>query len=262
MHKRRLMPHPRSTLQRVCAGERSTHQAVHVRVRAGRVLHTRQNRRRRDGRHLRRLRLVAGAVAVQPFRQRLPAMDRRHLQHAVLLRQSRPAEHGEVPVSRRLLEHDVRGTVSGRRRQSVLWRRATGQCNCPVNRRGCSMCSPGWTDDDCSVAYTAPTNGQSAVMAKLTDMGQVHTVDGLHFRLTTIGEYHEFEMHPYVGGNAKMIRCNERFACVTFIALRLGDDTHGYATLSMYVTAELKLEFASYYGYIYIVWVRYSYFPL
>ena len=125
--------------------------------------------------------------------------------------------------------------------------KASGQCHCPVNRRGsdsCSVCSPGWIGDDCSVTYTAPTSGQSTVMAKLTDMGQVHNVDGLHFRLTTIGEYHVFEMHPYVRIDAKMIRCHERFACVTFVALRLGDDTRGYATLSMYVTAELKLEFA------------------
>ena len=125
--------------------------------------------------------------------------------------------------------------------------KATGLCDCPINRRGsnsCSQCSDGWIGDDCSVTYTRPADAQTAVTAKLTDMGQVHTVDGLHFRLTLIGEYHVFEIHPYVRISAKMIRCHERFACVTFVALRLGDDTHGYATLSMYVTAELKLEFS------------------
>ena len=121
----------------------------------------------------------------------------------------------------------------------------TGRCECPENRRGsddCSVCSGGWHGTDCSLTFQS-TVTQARVMAKLTDTGHAHTVDGLHFRLTNVGEYHVLNLLPFVMLQGKLIQCHEHFSCVTFISVRLGDDTHGYSTLTVRVTPDMAFEF-------------------
>ena len=121
----------------------------------------------------------------------------------------------------------------------------TGRCECPENRRGsddCSACSGGWHGTDCSVMFHT-TVTQARVMAKLTDTGHAHTVDGLDFRLTNVGEYHVLNLLPFVMVQGKFIRCHEHFSCVAFISVRLGDDTHGYSTLTVRVTPDMTFDF-------------------
>ena len=122
---------------------------------------------------------------------------------------------------------------------------SSGSCECPVNRRGsddCSACSNGWHGTDCSVMFQS-TATETRVMAKLTDTGHVHTVDGFDFRLTNVGEYHLLNLHPYVMIESKLIRCHECFSCVAFIGVRLGDDRRGFTTLTIHVAPDMTFDF-------------------
>ncbi|KAI0243107.1 hypothetical protein LSAT2_008506 [Lamellibrachia satsuma] len=122
---------------------------------------------------------------------------------------------------------------------------STGSCDCPVNRRGsddCSVCSNGWHGTDCSVMFQS-TATETRVMAKLTDTGHVHTVDGFDFRLTNVGEYHLLNLFPYVMMESKLIRCHQHFSCVAFVGVRLGDDSHGFTTLTVHLTPDMTFEF-------------------
>ena len=122
---------------------------------------------------------------------------------------------------------------------------SSGSCECPMNRRGsddCSVCSNGWHGTDCSVMFQL-TATETRVMAKLTDTGHVHTVDGFDFRLTNVGEYHLLNLFPYVMMESKLIRCHQHFSCVAFIGVRLGDDSRGFTTLTVHLTSDMTFEF-------------------
>ena len=122
---------------------------------------------------------------------------------------------------------------------------STGSCDCPVNRNGsddCSVCSNGWHGTDCSVMFQS-TATETRIMAKITDTGHAHTVDGFDFRLTNVGEYHLLNLQPYVMVQGKLIRCHQYFSCIAFIGIRLGDDRHSFTTLTVHVTPEMTFEF-------------------
>ena len=122
---------------------------------------------------------------------------------------------------------------------------SSGSCECPVNRRGsddCYVCSNGWHGTDCSVMFQS-TATETRVMAKLTDTGHVHTVDGFDFRLTNVGEYHLLNLFPYVMMESKLIRCHQHFSCVAFVGVRLGDDSHGFTTLTVHLKPDMTFEF-------------------
>ncbi len=111
-----------------------------------------------------------------------------------------------------------------------------GTCNCPDNRLGsedCSECSSGWYGEDCLVTYSQPQGSQDKIIGLLSHTSLVHTVHGLGFRVLNTGQYYLLNLNPYIIIQGKLIRCHTTFACMTFLGIRLGDPTYGYATVSL-----------------------------
>ena len=116
----------------------------------------------------------------------------------------------------------------------------TGRCECPVNRRGdedCATCSPGWYGTDCTVTYAPGAAG----LGRLSATAQLRTLSGLTTRVSAEGELLLLALRPFLLLQAKLVRCHAYFSCVAFVAIRLGDDAHGYAEISLHVTSSLVL---------------------
>ena len=101
----------------------------------------------------------------------------------------------------------------------------SGLCTCPINRKGstdCSLCTEGWLGEDCSL--TADVRQRTVGRAHMTATGNVFTLDGLNFLMSSIGQFHLMNINPYMFIQGKLVRCLNSLACTRFIAIRVAND--------------------------------------
>ena len=124
----------------------------------------------------------------------------------------------------------------------------TGSCNCPVNLQGagdCSVCSHGWLSDDCSISENKnqTSSNREAFVAQL---GYMHNLDGLSFLLRNAGEYNMLAVSDNLLIQAKLVGCYHNFTCITFIGIRAGDVTNGFAQFTMQANQQDTTSIAVY----------------
>lgn len=112
----------------------------------------------------------------------------------------------------------------------------TGKCNCPINKMladDCSVCSIGWYGTGCEVAENVVNNTVNVSHAMLSQLGVVYTLDGLLYSVKTQGELLLLAISDNVIIEGKFVTCYQNYSCVPFLAVRIGDDVNGYATVTV-----------------------------
>lgn len=98
----------------------------------------------------------------------------------------------------------------------------SGHCNCELNWRGkldCSVCSPGWSGIDCSIAVST---GHSPTCSGFTG-GHFTTFDGAHFNNFYIGELWLIE-NPSFKSQVRQIPCeNGMSRCINAVGFAYQD---------------------------------------
>ena len=110
----------------------------------------------------------------------------------------------------------------------------TGQCNCPINRLNspdCSECS--WYGSGCEYAENEADGGVSQSIAIAGRIGHIYTLDGLSYTNRAQGEYVLLAVSSNIIIEGKFVTCYQNYTCLPFIAARIGDDSNGYATVTV-----------------------------
>lgn len=110
----------------------------------------------------------------------------------------------------------------------------TGECPCPLNRRGsanCSLCSEDWLGSDCSISENTGVISTMAIAA-VTRLGHHYNLDGLGFMVIDPGEFLMLSVGRTVLIEAKSVSCYSHYTCITFIAIRVGDDENKYTVIT------------------------------
>ena len=110
----------------------------------------------------------------------------------------------------------------------------TGKCNCPINRLNspdCSECS--WYGSGCEYAENEADGGVSDSIAIAGRIGHIYTLDGLSYTNRAQGEFVLLAVSSNVIIEGKFVTCYQNYTCLPFIAARIGDDSNGYATVTV-----------------------------
>ena len=110
----------------------------------------------------------------------------------------------------------------------------TGECNCPINRRrsdDCSVCS--WYGTDCEYSVNEADVSNTELPAIAGRLGHIYTLDGIGYTYKEQGEFVLLAVASNVIIEGKFISCYQNYTCLPFIAARIGDDSNGYATITV-----------------------------
>ncbi|XP_071506024.1 uncharacterized protein [Diadema antillarum] len=116
---------------------------------------------------------------------------------------------------------------------------STGECHCPVNWQGapdCSSCSPGWTGPSCSFALVN-IGVNVRIRISVVGLSYISTFTGVTFRFNGMGEYHllSIAQNRFIL-QAKFVLCFSGLSCMQQVGLVFGDNTHGFARLTISAT--------------------------
>ena len=112
--------------------------------------------------------------------------------------------------------------------------RTTGECNCPVNRlnsEDCSVCS--WYGSGCEFAENEADVSASQSIAVAGRLGHVYTLDGISYTNRAQGEYILLAVSSNIIVEGKFVTCYQNYTCLPFISARIGDNSYGYATVTI-----------------------------
>ena len=110
----------------------------------------------------------------------------------------------------------------------------TGECNCPINRLSsddCSACS--WYGTDCEYSANEADVSFTELPAIAGRLGHIYTLDGLGYTNKEQGEIVLLALASNVIIEGKFVTCYQNYTCLPFIAARIGDDSNGYATITV-----------------------------
>ena len=113
---------------------------------------------------------------------------------------------------------------------------ASGKCNCPISRLNsddCSVCSSSWYGTSCEFAINEAHTDVSQSVAIAGRLGHIYSLDGLSFLNRAHGEFVLLAVSSNVIIEGKFVTCYQNFTCLPFIAARIGDNSNGFATVTV-----------------------------